>query len=194
MHLTARQEELGLLALGAVGLSIGAVALWPGSRRHRVATAAYSRQGSKNAAEFWKDVLPGLPPTQYPRDWCGAFALWCLHQAGLAKDTHWLIGTGFLFKLPTVKIPDVGDVAYFDTNQHQAVVVGYDAITDRVALMNGNGSGGAVTPSVHARSAAQAYYSIEPFVQKANAAAILPWAAVSAAVASAAAWYLIPSR
>lgn len=59
--------------------------------------------------------------------WCGGFALYCLHQAGLAKDVHWRIGRGFLLQpphpLPIVKVPQSGDVGYQGSPfQHHFVV------------------------------------------------------------------------
>ena len=184
---------LALTALGALGAAASVWALWPVSPRVRVARAAQGALGSSDASVYWADVLPGTPPSGYPKDWCGAFALWALHQAGLAKDRNWIIGAGFLDGLPTTPTPDVGDVAYFTTNEHQAVVVGVDLPGGTVSLVNGNGTGGAVSPSVTPMSHVAAFYSIAPLLAEAPSDGSLPWIAASAVVVGAGAWVLLPS-
>lgn len=116
--------------------------------------------GNSDPSAYWADVLPGVAvgPTI---DWCGAFALWALHQAGFLQEVRWVIGKGFLWdsagnkwRLPITTIPEPGDVAYFEHNQHQAVVESVNG--DVMNLINGNGTGGAVTrssvPIAHATS------------------------------------------
>ena len=86
-------------------------------------------------AVYWADVLTvaGTPP----KEWCGAFALWCIHAAELGPDLHWEIGKGFLFCLPLTKAPEPGDVAYLaEPLQHHAIVVEVDG--DTVHTINGN--------------------------------------------------------
>lgn len=186
-------EGWALTALGALGAAASAWALWPVSPRARVARAASGQLGRSDANAYWADVLPGTPPSGYPKDWCGAFALWALHQAGLAKDRNWIIGEGFLAGFPTTQSPEVGDVAYFTTNQHQAVVVGVDLAGGTVSLVNGNGTGGAVSPSVTPISHVAAFYSIAPLLAEAPSDGSLPWIAASAVVVGAGAWVLLPS-
>lgn len=180
-----------LLALAAAGATATAWALWPVSPRLRAAAAAKSQIGRSDSSPYWADVLPGTPPSGYPADWCGAFALWALHQGGIAKSTNWIIGKGFLFDLPTTQDPQVGDVAYFDQYEHQAMVVGVDG--DSVSLINGNGTGGAVSASVGPKSHVAAFYSIEPILADAPSDSSLPWIAASAVVLGAGAWVLLPS-
>ncbi len=133
--------------------------------RAAVVAAAVSQLGNTDPAIYWADVLPGKDPGE--ADWCGAFALWCLHQAGLALDWFWEIEQGFALSekhqsLPITKSPQPGDMAYFDHNQHMAVVelVGPTA----VQLVNGNGNRGAVTRSQAARSDVTAFFSIAPLL------------------------------
>lgn len=183
-----------LTALGALGGALSVWALWPVSPRLRVAQHAQSQVGRSNASVYWADVLPGYPPGSYPKDWCGGFALWALHQAGLAKDLGWIIGMGFLDHLPTTQNPQVGDIAYFDTNQHQAVVVGVDPQAQTVSLVNGNGTGGAVSTSVTPVSHVAAFYSIAPLLGSQAPDSSMPWLAASAVVVGAGAWVLLPDK
>lgn len=134
--------------------------------RAAVVAAAVSQIGNTDPALYWLDTLPGgTDPGD--ADWCGAFALWCLHRARLAQDWQWEIGSGFLLStvhhsLPTTTEPKPGDIAYFDHNQHEAIV---EAVSPSgVSLINGNGSGGAVTRSTEPRSAVTAFFSIAPLL------------------------------
>ena len=82
---------------------------------------AYGK-GSPEVYAIWRDVLPdGWPNsevTKYAatREWCGGFALNCLHRAGLALDVFWHDGIGFigpakLRRLPHDAHPLPGDIA-----------------------------------------------------------------------------------
>lgn len=186
-----RYAAYGAGALAAVGLGY---AFWPKPLRTRVTDAATSRLGSSDAAEFWKDVLaPGYPPSSYPVDWCGGFALWCLHQAGLGLGIQWVVGVGFLAQLPTTKSPLPGDIAYFNNNQHHAVVT--DLLgNNRLGLVNGNGTGGKVSASSIDASQAAAFYSIQPLIAAVDDdGSVLPWMLASGAVLGTGAWLLLPS-
>lgn len=134
--------------------------------RDAVVLAALSQVGSSDAARYWADVMPGVNAGKL--DWCGAFALWCLHQAGLALDRHWVIGKGFILvgphPLPTTTDPKPGDIAYFNHNQHQAIVSAVTA--SGVELVNGNGSAGKVSISTVPKSAVTAFFSIEPLLHQ----------------------------
>lgn len=182
-----------LTALAALGAGASLWALWPVSPRVRVAQAAESQLGLRDATVYWADVLPGYPASSYPKDWCGAFALWALHQAGLAKNLIWVIGVGFLDgNLPTTTNPQIGDVAYFDTNEHHAVVVGVNQAAGTVDLINGNGTGGAVSASTTPISHVAGFYSIQNLLATAESDSPLPWIAASAVVLGAGTWALLP--
>lgn len=185
-------EGWALAALGTLGAGVALWALWPTSPRVRVARYAERELGQSNAARYWASVLPGTPPSGYPKDWCGAFDLWALHQAGLARGINWIIGKGFLFNLPTTQNPDVGDTAYFDTNEHHAVVTGVDRAAGTVSLVNGNGAGGAVSASVTPMSHVAGFYSIAPLLSTAESDSGLPWAIGGAIAVGAGAWALLP--
>jgi hypothetical protein len=138
------------------------------SAREAVARAALSQVGNGDPKRYWDDVLPGVNVGK--ADWCGAGALWSLHQAGLGLGRHWKIGSGFLLTppaLPTTKQPEVGDIAYFDHNQHHAVVVG--VAPGVVSLVNFNGEGGLVSESSIEPAHATAFFSIAPLISSANA-------------------------
>jgi|SRR6185369_14109920 len=136
------------------------------SPRERVATIARNEFGSSDNVKYWASALPGLNPAGL--SWCGAFALWVLHQAGLATTWLWQPGIGFAntstTKLPTTKTPEMGDIAYFTANQHYAVVLSVDPVARTVELANGNGTGGKVTRSVVPFSSVYAFFSIAPLI------------------------------
>jgi len=136
--------------------------------REAVARAALSQVGNGDPKRYWDDVLPGVNVGN--ADWCGAGALWCLHQAGLALDKHWKLESGFLLTppaLPTTKQPEVGDIAYFKHNEHHAVVVG--VAPGVVSLVSFNGVGGLVSESSVEPARATAFFSIAPLISSANA-------------------------
>jgi hypothetical protein len=135
----------------------------PSNLRSQVAFQALSEVGNKDPSKFWRDVLPGQ--FVFPPDWCGAFVLWALHQVGLAKNWSWIIGKGFLYRLPITKTPQIGDMAYFNHNQHHAVVSSVNN-DGTVSLVNGNGTGGAVSTSKIPVSQVTAFYSISPLLPK----------------------------
>src|SRR6478735_5147749 len=131
--------------------------------REAVARAALSQLGNGDPKRYWDDVVPGVNVGE--ADWCGAGALWSLHQARLALNRQWKLGSGFLLTppaLPTTKQPEIGDIAYFHHNQHHAVVVG--VAPGRVALVNFNGAGGLVSQSTIEPAQAAAFFSIAPLI------------------------------
>jgi hypothetical protein len=153
-------------------LAGGAALLWKNrnalgggdSPRIRVIKAALGEIGSSNAAKYWASSLPGT--NMAGQSWCGAFALWSLHQAGLATDWLWEPGLGFLMathhNLPRTSDPQPGDIAYFDKYQHEAVI--YNTTPTTVLLVNGNGTAGKVSISEVPKSSVTAFFSIEPLI------------------------------
>jgi len=135
------------------------------SIRQNVVAAALSQLGKKDPAPYWINTMGS--PQDSSLSWCGVFALWALHQAGLALNKNWIPGKGFILTspnpLPTTKTPQPGDIAYFDSYQHQAVVAAVypDGTID---LVNGNGTNRAVTPSHPKASSVTAFYSIQPYI------------------------------
>lgn len=96
------------------------------SKRQLVLDKATSQIGNPAPDTYWADVLAAYRPGgQKGLAWCGAFALWCLRQAGVTTRL-WRLGLGFLSVAPALKQtldPKTGDVAYFDRPfQHHAIV------------------------------------------------------------------------
>lgn len=138
-----------------------------GTPRDRVVAAARAELGKGESAKYWKDVDPELAGTNAA--WCGGFALWCLHQAGLAKNIQWITGKGFLgrlHRLDSITDAKPGDIAYYNKFQHHAVVAANngDGTLDDI---NGNGSGGKVTETKNAKP--DAVYSIQSLIESASA-------------------------
>ena len=138
----------------------------PDRIRKRVVNIALreSELGSPRVSLYWHDVLAPADQLSPPKEWCGAFVLWVLHSAGLAPNTKWSVGNGFLSQLPITRVPKPGDVAYLAHLQHHALVTAVNG--NDISLMNGNGFGGMITPSTMQRSAITAFYSIDPYLQQ----------------------------
>lgn len=132
------------------------------SLRAQVVRIATEEEGKSDALKYNAGVLVSTTPAKY---WCGIFNLWVLHQAGLAKNTKWITGTGFLYQLPKTSDPKPGDTAYFSKEQHHAIV-GEVNSDGTVTLINGNGAGGKVSFSRVPKSSVTAFYSIKPFIDQ----------------------------
>ncbi len=159
-------QKSSWLGLGLAALGIGTLLMLDqlDPRRKAVVDAALSKLGATNGNEFWADTLPGVPPSDYPKDYCGGFALWAIHQAGLGLNLDWKIGSGFLIpNLSQTKNPKPGDIAYFAHNEHHAVV--RDVSNGSVGLINGNGAGGQVTQSIAPMSTVTAFFSLEKLLE-----------------------------
>jgi hypothetical protein len=107
--------------------------------------------------------------------WCGGFALWALHEAGLGLDKLWHIGSGFLLQqphpLPVTHSPQPGDIGYQASPfQHHFVIQSVDG--NQVHSIDGN------QPDVARRtrtiSQALTFYSIAPLLALVGAADTLP--------------------
>lgn len=94
---------------------------------------------AQRIAAYWQSVLR-YPDLGNPPQWCGAFALWCLHQAGVGTELRWEFGPphyGFLWNLKQTKTPQAGDIAYLDKPfEHHAIVVTVEG--DTVHTIDGN--------------------------------------------------------
>ncbi len=126
--------------------------------------------------EYWRAVCP--PPwtdaqvDQYQyKHWCGAFTLYCLKQAGLALEIFWKDGIGYVepHHLAHVRIPQPGDVAYFEHNSHYAIVESVRQLPTGAVVfdsIDGNQGKTLATPSIkryssRAVESVKAFYSIE---------------------------------
>jgi hypothetical protein len=137
-----------------------------------------SGKGSAKVTAYWREVgQPSWTDAQvaaYAKkvEWCGGFTLWCLHQAGVAKDVFWKDGLGYLEvkRLPKTRDPKPGDIAYFPAPyQHHAIVE--KLANDGLYTIDGNSveSKGALYNGVWAHHrklpVSCVYYSIEPLLK-----------------------------
>lgn len=130
--------------------------------RLRVVNMAISQIGPQDPKKYWDDVIPGNQG--FSGAWCGGFALWAIHQAGLAREVNWEIGKGFCYQLPITKEPLPGDVAYIDQPyRHHAIVESIQG--DMVNTIDGNQPGNEVRRRTRPIEAVTAFYSIDPFVK-----------------------------
>lgn len=113
--------------------------------RNRIVAQALSQLGATDPSPYWLDAFGSVPSSKLA--WCGVFALWVLRMVALTSR-KWVTGKGFLYVndagastskpyLPIVKVPAIGDIAYFDKPyQHYALVEEVDG--DTVHLIAGN--------------------------------------------------------
>jgi hypothetical protein len=133
------------------------------SKRDQVARAAASQVGLSDPRPYIEDALGESTTDDF--EWCGMFALWAIHQAGLLPGVLWKIGEGFaseyLKQIPASELA-AGDVVYWDQPyQHHAVVEWVDHARGLMSTINGNGAGGAVTRVVRSIAGADGYYSLK---------------------------------
>lgn len=122
---------------------------------------------------YWNDVLRAAKTRELgahdcPPEWCGAFALWCLHQAGVGLELFWEFGPphfGFLWNLRTTTTPQPGDIAYLDKPfEHHAIVVTVEG--DNVHTIDGNqGAAAPIKTREVPLSHWTAFYSIAPLLE-----------------------------
>jgi hypothetical protein len=114
--------------------------------------------------KYWADVWTSGGP--HPKSWCGALILWALREVGLS-NANWKAGLALpgQLALPITKTPQVGDIAYFTKNQHQATVS--EVLGNGVyAVLNGNAAGGAITETETSTGKVAAFYSIQPLIDR----------------------------
>lgn len=152
----------GIAIAIAVLLGQGIGRLDDSGRRQKVIEAAIGEMPAPNVKKYWKDVLGPNHMGPYPPYWCGAFALWALHAAGIGLALRWIIGIGFLSNLRVLRAnetPKVADIAYFSDLQHHALIERVDG--SNLHLINGNAEGGSIKRNIKHRSKVTAVYSIE---------------------------------
>lgn len=170
-------SKLVVAALAASVVGVGLVAIsasrkpMPTDLRQKaveVALDEYDRVNtpgnSADPSEYWR-VASGLDLSDSQvsnLDWCGGFYLWALKVAGLASDDiEWKFdGTGMQSAgLRPTSDPQPADLAYFNRNQHHAMVESVDG--DTVNLINGNGGGKGITRTSVDKGAVTAFFSVE---------------------------------
>jgi hypothetical protein len=151
--------------LAGLGTGLILFAFWrssPGAARSRIIRIATGEVGAPDYEKYWLDVLPGQSGG-FPNDWCGAFALWALHQAGVGTDVEWEIGRGFAYRLPMTNTPKPGDIAYFDQPyQHHSLVM--DLTGDTLTTVDGNQAHDTVKIVKRDPRNVSAFFSIEPLL------------------------------
>lgn len=116
--------------------------------------------------KYWLDVLGPDWRGPYPKHWCGAFALWCLREAGLT-DWRWEVGKGFLWRLPRTTDPQPGDIGYLDQPfQHHFVVERADKHT--LTSIDGNQGAPGVQRRNRAINGKSTFFSIAPLLAPAT--------------------------
>lgn len=124
-------------------------------KRHAIVIVAKSQLGNSNALKYWQsDGHPEL----LGQAWCGAFTLWALHKIGVGTNVMWQPGSGYLSHFPITTTPKIGDIAYFDKYQHEAIVSSVN--NDQIGLINGNGTGGKVSLSTVPKTSVRAFYNV----------------------------------
>lgn len=146
--------------------------------RRQLCAIARSQETQDDPRKYWADVgCDAEQMVKAGRHWCGAFYLWCLHQAGLLLHQGWIIGSGLSNEAYGLKLttePKPGDLAYFRRNQHYAMVV--DTSPGMVQLVNGNSRNESnrtgptkVIINERPRASVTAFYSIKRLLPKENA-------------------------
>lgn len=133
------------------------------SIRAAIVEAARGELGPGDVREYWRSC--GVPPP-YPQHWCGAFALWALHQAGVALDQMWDVGVGFVApcRLRQTRQPLPGDIAYTDVPwQHHAIV---ESLAADGMLTTIDGNQPDVRIRTRPRPPAIVFYAVQPLVDR----------------------------
>jgi hypothetical protein len=132
------------------------------SQRQTIVEAALGEVGVQKPEKYWAAVMPGALRRDFPKHWCGAFALWCWRKAGCVAT--WKPGSGFgLLPKDVTKTPKRGDIAYFDQPfQHYAVVTEIDG--RNVRTVDGNQSGSQVLCRTRRLKDVTAFYSCNRFI------------------------------
>lgn len=133
-------------------------------RRTAIVDAARSQVGPGNVPAYW--ASSGLPADTH-RAWCGAFALYCLHEAGVALGVKWIFGIGFVGPqhLALTRNPQPGDIVYKDQPwQHYGVVASFE----NGVLKTIEGNTPTVAEKTHTDLTGLAFYSIDKFLKVAT--------------------------
>lgn len=126
--------------------------------------------------DYWASALNQAPNLPHPPHWCGALALFCLHEVELARGLIWRFETatdkrsGFLYALARLKADEElrpGDMGYQDQPyQHHFIVETVDR--DVVTTIDGNqGIAGPIQRRTRKRSdRALAWFSIKRLLRE----------------------------
>jgi hypothetical protein len=132
----------------------------PAQLRKRVVALIRGEMAAPDHDAYWAEVLDDTDP--HPPQWCGALILWALRKAKLT-DAFWVREKGFIYPigLPQIQASEVqiGDIAYFSKNQHQATISEVLG-GGRFRILNGNAAGGAITETETDASKVEGFFSI----------------------------------
>lgn len=138
-------------------------------------------KGSPEVERYCESSLPAAYTAAQIRyaaknsEWCGIFALYCLHEAGIALDVRWVVGGGFVLEqgLPRTSTPQPGDIAVRPSPfWHHAIVESLGS--GQLITIDGN-QPGVVRRIRPAPTSNIQYHSIAPFLPAgAEAAALAP--------------------
>lgn len=140
--------------------------------RDRVLQCAVAELGSPGKSRIQQYHRSAIGPQwggTKELEWCGLFCLWALHEADLARSVFWRLGGGFCEeqRLPRVKAPEPGDIAYFHSPfQHHALVE--SARNGIIVTIDGNQAGDTVQRKTRSSTSASVFYSIAPLLLQAS--------------------------
>lgn len=118
--------------------------LQPGTspKRQQIVSIAASQIGKDD----WRQYMQGTTE-QIPKEkphWCGIFAMWVYQKAGLLTGQKWDFHGGgmsrFLKQIPAEEAKP-GDLAYFNENNHHAIVESIDVANNKMTTIDGNTAG-----------------------------------------------------
>lgn len=137
--------------------------LQPQGPRQRVISIARSQIGQGKGNE-WKKYLQGVTdsiPKEKPH-WCGIFATWVFHQAGLTSQ-KWEWGQGISSILKLTNNPKPGDILYIhNPYNHHGIVERIEG--NIVYSIDGNSMNGVVAENKRSIDSIDAFYSIGPLI------------------------------
>lgn len=120
MKLSKDLDNKDVVIVGVAAAAAGWAAYQLFAPRNRIVRIASGEVGNTDWRKYLDGVLEG-PVGELA--WCGIFALWVLHEAGIAKDVSWEPGKGFLYRMQQTSDPKPGDIAYVHYPfQHHAIV------------------------------------------------------------------------
>jgi hypothetical protein len=106
----------------------------------RLALQEIGNPGHMRIMEYHRNAI-GRAVGDRELEWCGLFCLAMLHDAGIAEKVLWHIGGGFCEeqRLAKVKLPEPGDIAYYDKPyRHHALVHSVDTDAGTFSSIDGN--------------------------------------------------------
>jgi hypothetical protein len=130
------------------------------TKREEIVFLAQSEIDKAESTDYFKEAMGFVPINYKSIAWCGLFVLTILRRAQVT-DWLWRVGLGFLYRLPTTKNPQPGDLVYFHKPyQHHAMVE--EVKDDGIWIIAGNTPN--VSRSFIEKNKPTAFYSIEPLL------------------------------